>query len=73
MMTGLKPYPEMKDTGVPWLGDVPEHWEVRRIATLWKDTWGLLGMDIGGCKPRSPCETHELARVAMGLYIKHSV
>lgn len=34
---------------------------------------GLLGMDIGGCKPRSPCETHELARVAIGLYIKRCV
>ena len=24
--TQLKPYPAYKDTGVPWLGDVPEHW-----------------------------------------------
>ena len=24
----LKPYPAMKDSGVPWLGEVPEHWEV---------------------------------------------
>jgi type I restriction enzyme S subunit len=22
----LKPYPKMKDSGVPWLGEVPEHW-----------------------------------------------
>ena len=22
----LKPYPAMKDSGVPWLGEVPEHW-----------------------------------------------
>ncbi|MBU2601026.1 MAG: hypothetical protein KKA32_02500 [Actinobacteria bacterium] len=27
----LKPYPAMKDSGVPWLGEVPEHWEVRRL------------------------------------------
>src|SRR5262249_43067047 len=25
---GLKPYPKMKDSGVPWLGQVPEHWPV---------------------------------------------
>ncbi|MBM3484866.1 MAG: restriction endonuclease subunit S, partial [Alphaproteobacteria bacterium] len=25
---GLKPYPAMKDSGVPWLGEVPEHWGV---------------------------------------------
>lgn len=26
-----KPYPKYKPSGVPWLGDVPEHWEVRRL------------------------------------------
>ena len=28
MSTGLKPYPAMKDPGVPWLSALPEHWEV---------------------------------------------
>ena len=28
MTQGLRPYPKYKDSGVPWLGDVPEHWEV---------------------------------------------
>lgn len=28
MIADLKPYPAMKDSGVPWLGDVPEHWQV---------------------------------------------
>ena len=31
MIGGLKPYPRMKDSGVPWLGEVPEHWDVRRL------------------------------------------
>jgi type I restriction enzyme S subunit len=31
VITGLKPYPATKDSGVPWLGEVPEHWEVRRL------------------------------------------
>jgi len=26
-----KPYPEYKDSGVEWLGEVPAHWEVRRL------------------------------------------
>ena len=31
-MTGaLKPYPAYRDSGVPWLGEVPAHWEVRRL------------------------------------------
>jgi type I restriction enzyme, S subunit len=28
VIEGLKPYPQMKDSGVAWLGDVPEHWRV---------------------------------------------
>ena len=28
MIDGLKPYPTYKDSGVPWLGKVPAHWEV---------------------------------------------
>lgn len=27
----LKPYPKYKPSGVEWLGDVPEHWEVKRL------------------------------------------
>ena len=27
MSADLKPYPAMKDSGVPWLGEVPEHWK----------------------------------------------
>lgn len=31
MITELKPYPVYKDSGVDWLGEVPEDWEVRRL------------------------------------------
>ena len=31
MIDGLHPYPAYKPSGVPWLGDVPEHWEIRRL------------------------------------------
>ena len=29
MIVGLNPYAAYKDSGVPWLGEVPAHWEVR--------------------------------------------
>ena len=32
----LKPYPKMKNSGVKWLGEVPEHWDVRRLRTAVK-------------------------------------
>ncbi|HQR54151.1 MAG TPA: restriction endonuclease subunit S [Burkholderiales bacterium] len=31
MIDGLKPYPAMKDSGVPWLGEIPGHWETRPL------------------------------------------
>ncbi len=30
----LKPYPEVKDSGVEWLGKVPVHWDLRRTKSL---------------------------------------
>jgi len=33
----LKPYPAMKDSGVPWLGEVPEHWEVEPNRALFEE------------------------------------
>ncbi len=28
MISDLKPYPKYRNSGVPWLGDVPEHWKI---------------------------------------------
>jgi len=51
MIHDLKPYPAYKDSGVPWLGELPEHWEIQKLKHLthfynglafkpsdWKDT-----------------------------------
>jgi len=41
---GLNPDAPMKDSGVPWLGDVPAHWEVRSISSVsTKITNGYVG------------------------------
>lgn len=29
-----KPYPAYKDSGVEWLGEIPAHWEVRRLKAI---------------------------------------
>ncbi len=34
MAAELKPYPAYKDSGVPWLGEVPAHWEVSRLSSI---------------------------------------
>ena len=33
----LKPYPDYKDSGVEWLGEVPAHWEIRRFKYLLRE------------------------------------
>jgi len=33
-------YPVYKPSGIPWLGDVPEHWEIRRLKTLARFGYG---------------------------------
>ncbi len=34
MIADLKPYPEYKDSGLPWLGRVPKHWETMRLKRI---------------------------------------
>jgi len=36
MTPNLKPYPAMKDSGVEWLGEVPEHWEVWKLRSQFR-------------------------------------
>ena len=43
MIADLKPYPAYKDSGVEWLGDVPEHWQMvpnRALMRLKKELVG---------------------------------
>jgi type I restriction enzyme S subunit len=48
MTADLKPYPTMKDSGVPWLGEMPAHWEVRRNGRLFaqRNETGFAGLPI---------------------------
>lgn len=36
-MSHYKPYPDYKDSGVEWLGRVPEHWTVSRISAVFRE------------------------------------
>lgn len=33
-MKNLQKYPKYKDSGVEWIGEIPEHWEVRKLKYL---------------------------------------
>ena len=45
MVAEPNPHPPMKDSGVDWLGDVPRHWEIRRLKSLCSPC-GLYGANI---------------------------
>jgi type I restriction enzyme S subunit len=36
-MEALKGYPSYRDSGLPWLGAIPEHWDVRRNGRLFAE------------------------------------
>ena len=38
---GLDPNVPMKDSGVEWLGEIPAHWEVRRLKSISQIRYGL--------------------------------
>ena len=39
-LSGLRPYPAYKPSGVKWLGDVPVHWDVRRFKQVSAVSYG---------------------------------
>ena len=41
MIANLQPYPTYRSPGIPWLGDVPEHWEVKRLKAAGRIRYGL--------------------------------
>ena len=40
-LAGVDPCPRLKPSGIEWLGEVPEHWEVKRLS--------LIGSFFKGC------------------------
>jgi type I restriction enzyme S subunit len=36
-MKTYKPYPKYKNSNIPWLGEIPEHWETIRLQHLFKE------------------------------------
>lgn len=33
---GLNPNAKMKDSGIPWIGEIPEHWEVKKMRSIFR-------------------------------------
>jgi type I restriction enzyme S subunit len=58
---GLNPDAPLKPSGIPWLGDIPQHWEVRPLKSVCSIQSGItLGKDYAG----QPVEEYPYLRVA---------
>lgn len=63
----MKKYPKMKPSGVEWIGDVPEHWEVKRLAFVGR-------FSKGGGISRSELTEVGLPAILYGdIYTKYSI
>lgn len=43
---GLDPNVEMKDSGVEWIGEIPKHWEVRKLKHFFSYKKGSMGQQL---------------------------
>ena len=44
---GLDPHPKLKPSGIEWLGDVPEHWEVKKVKFVRKNGKRRFAKQVG--------------------------
>lgn len=65
MIADLKSYLAYRDSGVPWLGEVPEHWEVRQLGRI-----GTFSKGNGGTKEDEVIEGVPCVRYG-DLYTRH--
>ena len=65
-VTALQPYPAYRDSGVEWLGKVPEHWDVRRLGNVGRFFKGSGGSKADETEGGVPCVRYG------DLYTRHA-
>jgi len=66
-MSHYKPYPVYKESGVEWLGRVPEHWDIRSVKTLARLDGGAGFPDDEQGQSDNPIPFFKVAELASGL------
>lgn len=65
---GLDPSVPMRDSGIPWLGEIPAHWGVTRLKFVADVQGGLaLGKKYGTAEPLQECPYLRVANVQDGF------
>ena len=77
MIYDLKPYPAYKDSGVPWLGKVPEHWDVvpgricyqeKKVPNAGLQETAVLSLSYGQIVVKPPEKLHGLVPASFETY-----
>ena len=77
MIPDLKPYPAMKDSGVPWLGEVPSHWthlpgracyREKRVQNKGLTETTVLSLSYGHIVVKPPEKLHGLVPASFETY-----
>ena len=72
MISALKPYPAMKDSGFEWLGEVPVHWEVKQLRMSVDGCInGIWGNDPDGHYDLVCIRVADFDRVKLRVNLKH--
>ena len=45
-MIPVKGYSEMKDSGIPWIGQIPSHWKLGKVKNAYTSTKTIVGNDV---------------------------
>lgn len=67
----FKPYPAYKDSGVEWLGEIPEHWDVKRLRSSVKSCQnGVWGDEPDGLQDIACVRVADFDRVSFRVNIE---
>jgi type I restriction enzyme, S subunit len=66
-MKNYKPYPKYKDSGIPWLGEIPEHWEVAKLKYLIKIQKGKVPKEFSNKENSLPYLSMEYLRGKLAI------
>lgn len=74
---GLNPNAKMKDSGIGWIGEIPEHWEVRKLFQICTEYYvsnkgmindNLLSLSYGAIVPKDINKTEGLLPTSFETY-----
>ncbi|KUJ71660.1 restriction endonuclease subunit S [Thiomicrospira sp. WB1] len=68
-MSKYKPYPAYKDSGIEWLGEIPEHWEIKKLRYFFRFSKGLTITRANLVEEGIPCVSYGEVHSKFGFQV----